>query len=542
MAKQKDKYVVEVQILQNGATIKELQLPFKPSRLISLSSRETDPLGLNLYPLSRDIPILKIEKNEAKIFIDHAWEGFIVCKGEMKDVLPNTSLGDHYTIFAGDCASLAWHDLRLLVYIREPQNKINPRFGTDSRYLLSPFSTFIRDRFEGNALLGAALLCGVLFASFWKALTSHEFIRPTQFEDLTDEYTLPFISSETIKIAPELLQENMDLASPLKSILEWHQNYLNNAFSWKVTSSIVDHQVIGQKAQDEWSDLSANLSRLKDTYDSSSAAILESPIAAQVKLKSILGPTFSQRAKAVLERFDYITENADKRLESKKKFISEFKADTGYNWDDYQRKAKVGNSEALSQLAGNAFNVDKEKKMYRDFEALSSLAENRQQIFLNSLQDKNLLADTSGVLIRAEPGVLGLSGGAIPTINLSKLAMMPVSEFNSKTKPKKPVEPLSGKIDPALLKSALLSQRMEIQLCYEASLRRNLGNKGKMRWEWVLDTEGQITDIQLVQSEIPDHDLARCVRRKISVFKLPKPRLGSVRISHIFEFRPEKNL
>jgi hypothetical protein len=119
---------------------------------------------------------------------------------------------------------------------------------------------------------------------------------------------------------------------------------------------------------------------------------------------------------------------------------------------------------------------------------------------------------------------------------------MPVSEFSSKTKPKKPVEPLSGKIDQVLLKNALLAQRMEIQLCYEASLRRNLANRGKMRWEWVLDTEGQITDIQLVRSEIPDNDLARCVRRKISVFKLPKPRLGSVRISHIFEFRPEKNL
>jgi hypothetical protein len=542
MVTRRNKYVVEVRILQNGATIKELELPFKPSRLISLSSRESDPLGLNLYPLSRDIPILKIEKDEAKIFIDHAWEGFIVCKGEMKDVLPNTSLGDHYTIYAGDYASIAWHDLRLLVYIREPQHKIQSRFGTDSRYLLSPFSTMIRDRFEGNAILGAILLGGIIFASFWKALTSQTHVRPTQFDDLTDPYTLPFISSETIRIAPELLQESLDRAAPLKSILAWHQNYLNNAFAWKTTSNVVDHQVLGQRAKEEWSEISKDLSRLKDTYDSSSLTILESPIAAQVKLKSIVGPTFSQRAKAVLERFDYITQNADMRLESKKKFISEFKADTGYNWDDYQRKAKTGNSDAMSQLAGNAFNVDKEKKMYKDFQALSELAKDKQELFLNSLQDKNLLADTSGVVIRAEPGVVGLSGSAIPSINLSKLARMPVSEFNSKTKPKKPVEPLSGKIDQVLLKNALLAQRMEIQLCYEASLRRNLANRGKMRWEWVLDTEGQITDIQLVRSEIPDNDLARCVRRKISVFKLPKPRLGSVRISHIFEFRPEKNL
>jgi hypothetical protein len=542
MAKGSKNYHVEIRILQNGTPIKDVNLPLKTSGLLSLSSREGDLLGLNLYPLSRNIPILKITKNEAQVFIDHAWEGFVVSKGKMVDVLPHKSLGETYVMKPDDFASLAWHDLRLLIYIREPISKTKSRWGSDSRYISSPFSTLINDKWQWGSNLLAASVCLFMFAAFRAGLLSLPNPRPEVFEDLDNSYTLPFISAEILKVAPEVLQENLEVDRPIRSLMNWHRNYLNNAFSWKQTTTIPDHRFLGERAMEEKEEVDGDLRKIEGSLDSLSEAAKNSPIAAQIQVPVIMGPSFSQKVLAVLERFEYISNNGAARLETKKQFQKSFAEESGYNWDDYQRNKKTQTNEALTTIAQSSFGIDQEKALYAQFDGLSKRADAFRREYFLGLEDKMALSEAAGIKIKTSPGVVGLSKNSLPILDLRKLAMLPVSTFGSKEKADKPLEPLTGKVDQASLRQALLSQRMEIQLCYEAALRRNMGQKGKMRWEWILDTEGQITDIQLVRSEIVDNDMARCVRRKISVFKLPKPKLGSVKISHIFDFRPEKNL
>jgi hypothetical protein len=542
MTTQTKNYQVEIRILQNGAAIKDVSLPLKASGVLSLSSKESDILGLNLYPLSRNIPILKIGKHEAQVLIDHTWEGFVVSSGNMKDVVPHKSLGDTFVMKPGDFASLAWHDLRLLIYIREPIGKSKTRRGSDSKYLSSPLSTLINDKWQWGAHLLAVGSCLFLFAAFWTGLTSLPDHRPESFEDLDSSYTLPFINPDLLKIAPEVLQEDLDVTRPIHSLLAWHRNYLSNGFTWKLTSTNPDHRYLGERAKEEKEELDRDLTKIEGALASLSDAARNSPIAAQIQIPTIVGPSFSQKVVAVLNRFEYISINAKNRLDTKKAFQSQFAEGSGYNWEDYQRKNKKQQNEALTTIAQGSFTTDKEKALYGQFDALSRRAEDYRENALSSLEDREALINAPGILLKTTPGVAGINGGPIPSIDLRKLAMMPVSTFGSKEKADKPLEPLTGQVNQSLLRQALLSQRMEIQLCYEAALRRNLGQKGKMRWEWILDTEGQITDIQLVRSEIADNDMARCVRRKISVFKLPRPKLGSVKISHIFEFRPEKNL
>ncbi len=535
-------YRVEIRVLQNGAAIKDVDLPLKASGLLSLSSKETDILGLNLYPLSRNIPILKIEKNETHVLIDHAWEGFVVSNGKLMDVLPHKSLGDTFVMKPDDFASLAWHDLRLLIYIREPIVRSSARLGSDSRYLSSPLSTIISDKWQWGANLLALGVCLFLFAAFWTVLANLPNQRPESFEDLDNSYTLPFISADLLKIAPEVLQEDLEVDRPIRSLLAWHRNYLNNAFTWKLTTTNPGHQFLGERAKEEKNVVEADLSKIQGTLASLSEAAKNSPIAAQIQIPMVVGPSFPQKVVAVLNRFDYIATNAKARLDAKKSFQAEFLKESGYNWDDYQRKKAVQKNEGLATIARGLFSVDKEKALYEQFDLLGRRAEGYREEYLSGLEDQGVLLDAPGILLKTTPGVVGISEGTIPRMDLRKLAMLPVSTFGSQEKADKPLEPLTGKVNQSLLRQALLSQRMEIQLCYEAALRRNLSQKGKMRWEWILDTEGQITDIQLVRSEIGDNDMARCVRRKISVFKLPKPKLGSVKISHIFDFRPEKNL
>ena len=466
----------------------------------------------------------------------------MVSSGKMMDVLPHKSLGDTYIMKPDDFASLAWHDLRLLIYIREPIVKWKARRGSDSKYLSSPLSTMISDKWQSGANLFSLGVCLFLFAAFWTALSSIPIQRPESFEDLDNSYTLPFISADLLKIAPEVLQENLEVDRPIRSLLAWHRNYLSNAFTWKQTSLVPDHQFLGERAKQESDGVDADLSKIRGALASLSEAARSSPIAAQVQIPIVIGPSFSQKVVAVLNRFEYISTNANTRLNTKMSFQAEFQQGSGYNWEDYQRKNVTPKNDALTTISQGIFSVDKEKALYEQFDVLSRRAGGYREKFLSGLEDQEALSDAPGILLKTTPGVVGISEGAIPRIDLRKLAMLPVSTFGSKEKVDKPLEPLTGKVNQSLLRQALLSQRMEIQLCYEAALRRNIAQKGKMRWEWILDTEGLITDIQLVRSEIGDNDMARCVRRKISVFKLPKPKLGSIKISHIFDFRPEKNL
>ena len=61
-----------------------------------------------------------------------------------------------------------------------------------------------------------------------------------------------------------------------------------------------------------------------------------------------------------------------------------------------------------------------------------------------------------------------------------------------------------------------------------------------MAWQWVVNTMGQISDIELVQSDLADNKLARCIRKKLASWKFPRAERGSVKVMHKFKFRPIK--
>lgn len=543
MASQAHNHIVEIKLLQNGFTLKEVEIPLHSKRFISITNQEADLLGILLYPISRDIPVLEITKKNVELIFDQAWEGFVSVKGQLKDVRGQQHLGGRVELFPGDYASVAWHDLRLLVSIRPPRKKPRKTMLPSGNFLASPFSTLINGSYEWTSNILSAVICGAITLGIYSEARQHPSKKPTDFRDLPPQISLHFIHPANIYIAPELLQENLEIAKPIPSILNWYQNYLSNAFSWKQTSTIVEHKVIGDKAKQQYDDYVKVVGKLKENYDLASDATARSPINSQITTPVIIGPTFSQRALAVLNRMQIVTDSAKTRLDTKREIIGKFIVEPKYDWENYQRKVpkkRLGNTEPVP--TPTAPPKGPEQEMYDSFVKLAENAKELQDSFVPAFPDQDLLKSTKGLVLKAAPGVIGLSDSAIPRIDIAKLKYMPVSVFGAKKQALKPIEPMSGFVDNSALKKALLSQKMEIQLCYEASLRRSLAHQGKMTWEWVLDTEGNISDIELVASDIADNDLARCIRRKIAVFTLPKAKRGSVKVSHIFEFRPEKNL
>ena len=97
-------------------------------------------------------------------------------------------------------------------------------------------------------------------------------------------------------------------------------------------------------------------------------------------------------------------------------------------------------------------------------------------------------------------------------------------------------EPLIGEIDPSLVEKTVSKNRFELQLCFELALRRNQQLNGTMEWRWMLDSQGTISNLELVSSSINDRPMIRCIQQKISKWRFPRPRRGAVEVRFPFNF------
>ena len=100
--------------------------------------------------------------------------------------------------------------------------------------------------------------------------------------------------------------------------------------------------------------------------------------------------------------------------------------------------------------------------------------------------------------------------------------------------------PLHLTFDPNVVESFIRENKYQLQLCYELALRRNEVASGTMEWRWRIDSRGFISDVALLSSGIKDQRMATCIRQKISTWRFPRPRRGSVEVSYPFEFSPAK--
>jgi hypothetical protein len=115
-----------------------------------------------------------------------------------------------------------------------------------------------------------------------------------------------------------------------------------------------------------------------------------------------------------------------------------------------------------------------------------------------------------------------------------------VASLFDPAKPKKIKEPIIGSLDPRLIQQTVERSRFELQLCYELALRRNQSAQGLMEWKWHLDTQGRVSELELVDSNIDDGKMISCIREKLSRWNWPRPQKGSIQVSFPFYFKPSK--
>lgn len=545
MSKRAKQYVLNCRILQNGRPIKDFQTNYGENKQLSATSNGDDPLGITNYPLSRPISIVNSSKNGTYIEIDHPWEGYIISEGELNTVNGYHDLGKSFKITPGDIVSLGWHDLRFLFKIEKKsiaqKKPISMLRGKDRGPLFKKIGS---GKDEAVGLYSGLILAIIFFGFIIAGLMQRVGTRPDTIEQLSLEYAGPFVSPDHVITAPEALQDNLDRSNYLRSIYAYYRSMASTLLG--IEENIDDSMTsptlveVVSKEEGEFARKQEESILMKGVNEE---MLLSKQGKALIDIPIIKRHSKREQAVALIERINQIHDGLKNSLEAKRTFIKEFEKQTGYNWSDYTRESqKVVDDRAIFTGAKNAFSKPKgEDAMYIEAEKLAKIIEFMQNRYLSNISETSNLTNENinSLFVMTNNNTFNFTKAISHITSNEKLNSVTASRFGDK-KTVKIKEPLVGNIDADKVLKTISTKRFDVQLCYESALRRNQSLKGEMVWQWLIDTRGRPSEIQVVDSDLSDSKLTRCIRKKLARWKFPKARNGSVKINHKFKFKPAR--
>ncbi len=517
--------------------------PFHKRGQIVLTSDPEGELSAPFYPLPTSIRILQITQRGVEVDLDPNWEGFTTCEGKIEDINSNRKSAYTHIMKKGDYGSIAYNDLRVLIRIGKERQTQRQMIGHSKEYRGQFLEFWLGDRRDFKFLVFGSLASAWVIGSFVMGLLKHPDDRPQSFIELRNEYTLPFIHPQHLTHAPESLQLRYDRQTPLHSVLNFAHELTNTLLDLQPPSnekeSVSKTPIFAEtklRYQRLYARQKQDLEALAQKRLDIERRILSDQRNALIAIPSIKGETFAGSLLRLEDKLSIWYLNTNKALQYRREMSESFRQDALYSYTEYKEPGRVkrGDYEAGSNPKDESF-------LYKDASDLALLADqHRKQIVKFREPATALSVENSSPL--ALPLDNQFSSTAKPenfaAFNL-KLGLIQASLFNP-DKPKIIREPLIGTLDPQLVQATIDRYRFELQLCYELALRRNQEAQGSMQWQWHIDTQGQVFDIELVQTSISDSKMADCVRNKIASWKWPKPQKGSIQISFPFHFNPSK--
>lgn len=494
------------------------------------------------YPLPTAIRILKITKRGVEVDLDPNWEGFTTYEGKIEDINSERKSAYTHLMKQGDYGSIAYNDLRVLIRIGyELRNKQTVQ--QPNREFRGPFTElWLGDRRELK-WLGAGLFASTwLLGGFVLGLLRHPDDRPRHFIDLRNEYTLPFIHPDHLRNGPESLQVQYNRQAPLQSAVAFTQDFTDTVLGFDLQNkktSDVGSRIFGESI-DRYKSLYEQRSQKENDLLKARRQVEDKALSdkrnALISMPVITGESFAGSLLRLEDKLKLWYENTEITLKLRREASESFKQDPVYNFTDY----RVGGKNQKRSAQPEPQSPD-EVSLYKEAVSLADLAAHqRNHIKKHSEKQTPLdISNASPIGIAAENTFASL----IPVDTFSgfnhKVNQIQASVFDP-DKPKIIREPMIGTLDPQLVRQTIERYRFELQLCYELALRRNQQATGSMEWQWHLDTQGQVYDIELLQSNISDPKMIDCVRAKIASWKWPRPQKGSIQISFPFHFKPAK--
>lgn len=539
---------LHAEVLQNGASLSTARRLFGKSGNLALNVAASGELALPHYPLPNNrLEFLRTDKTGTYLVVDHKWDGFATSRGKLVEI-PRGEKGQRVIrLEAGDYGAIGEGDLRILVKIA-PLPPAEPRrlVGPDTRFRRNFFRHFIHNRLEGiSAAIGAAAAC-VVVGGFLIGMMKRPNERPEKLAEIAPEYMLPFLAPDHLKTAPELMQDALDRKHLAQSVLLQYQSLTavmmgypgaDPRYLLPTTIERYDHIfAIAKKAVEESVDRQAQADT--EQLSRSGTGVMTIP--------AVVGESMTGSMLRIVDKLDIMHAGLEANLKIRRDMIEGFRKDPEYNWEEYRNV--VSKSDRVADYLSNAKPWGKftdEERMYAEAQELGVRANAKRNRISAHQSGRASLADV------ARDGPVGLAAGAKfasfrrePDFRLAdeKLYLLQGSEYGARIPKGEPKvkEPVVGEIDPHLIEKYIKENRFQLQLCYELALRRNEAATGTMEWAWRIDTRGQISDLNLVQTDIKDQKMAACIRQKIATWRFPRPRRGAIEVRYPFEFAPTK--
>ncbi|MBC7661742.1 MAG: AgmX/PglI C-terminal domain-containing protein [Chitinophagaceae bacterium] len=436
----------------------------------------------------------------------------------------------------GDFGSISYNDLRILIRIGREHKPHALAARHTSEYKGSILEFWWGKEFAG--LWAGLLVSAILMLGFIYGLKLRPDDRPHSFIELPDDYTLPFIHPLHLSQGPESQQSLYDRRDRILSAVNFTQDFVDVVLDLhpereEFKSPIFESASAVYKQRRE-----ADVKRaaaLRVVRKQNEAAQLADQRNGLIIIPVVKGESLNSQLLRVQTSMEKWYKGTQAIVSLRSKTTASFVQDPGYDFKEYRKIEKESKTPVPFKFSHD------EEVMYTDAKELAGKAE-RERTKINKLRSSftRLKPEQNRPLAMASGAdyTPTLSGRSFAEMNRKIDAIM-ASLFDP-TKPKVIKEPIIGSLDPRLIEQTVAHSRFELQLCYELALRRNQAAQGLMEWRWHLDTQGRVSELELVESGISDTKMISCIREKLSRWNWPKPQKGSIQVSFPFYFKPSK--
>ena len=534
------KSILFIEVLQNGEFLAEARREMGHRTQIAITSSSKGALPVPYYPLPHDIELIRVDHRGAHITIEPTWEGFITCDEQLINIKSGGRNTRTYIMRDGDYGSISWNDLRVLIRIGITREPIVKAVAHDPAYAGPLLPLWIGGSRDIQWLAFGTVFAACVFGVFIGWLMTIGDHHPSRLADLSSEYVLPFINSEHLRTLPEALQTNLERERPLVSAIHYYNSLTDMILGYDLKPSKYTMPTSRDMYEQLYRDNRRLLTAKTAQQSERDAAVFGKQGIAMLSIPVILGESFQGSLLRLSDKLTLLHSSLNENLGLRRTAIEQFGNDTKYDFGEFKNlKVKDKTKEALSKIKVWSILTD-EQTMYKSAEDLEVAARGQQLRIADAREPLvPLTLDNAAPIAIKDVNEFASFVQYARGIHSNKIDHILASRFGGHLDDRIR-EPLIGEIDPSLVEKTIITNRFELQLCFELALRRNQLLSGTMEWRWLLDSRGTISDLELVETSINDRSMIRCIQRKISGWKFPRPRRGSVEIRFPFNFTQTK--
>ncbi|MGE0171593.1 MAG: AgmX/PglI C-terminal domain-containing protein [Oligoflexales bacterium] len=462
------------------------------------------------------------------------WRGFVVSGGAIHEVDENAAAKKRYSLKLNDYASISKNDLTVLVKVAKEH--VQKRVPITGKYKAGILSLLFNETHIGKVLPAAFTLTTLILGGFTLGLLNRKVVNPTNMEDLGPRYTLPMISSKHLETLPEALQMNLNRRTPVSSAIKFYRNISLLVSGFPVEDDRLLFSSSLARWHEDYTQMLESSAKLDNEQRGVDQRFVHSDNVALLNIPAIPQEANIEAMARIKDKIATMHQSFEYTLEKRRETTKDFLSDTNYDFEDYKAPVKKANS-ALSQIDVFSMLTD-EQAMYEEAKSLARKSDRAKDYLKRTMRADSV--EDSGVMVLIKPNDNLISPTiAADFISLNKkIYSMRSSLYEHATG--RIAEPMLGELDRNLIEGVVDTNQYQLQLCFELALKRNKTTSGRMEWQWILNSKGEISAIELVSSSIKDPQMTQCVKQKILSWKFPKPRRGSIEIVHPFVFKQTK--